>query len=269
MSEAQMGFTVFTKPWREMPLADLADFIREFGFDGIELPVRPGYQVPPEDVPKGLPEAAKVFSDHGVKIGSIAGPTDETAIAACAEAGVPIIRVCVEITQEKDYLSAIADIQRGWDEIVPILDKHKVMLGVQNHCSRCIANAMQLRHALEPYDPKNICAVWDAAHNALEGEQVDIALDTVWSDLGLVNLKNGYWRRTSGPEAVVAQWRVYWTTGRQGRADWGWVIRELKKRGYRGDLCLSAEYSDHDRVNELIADDIAFARGLVAEASSK
>lgn len=269
MSEAKMSFTVFSKPWRDMGLAELADFIRELGFDGVELAVRPGYQVEPEGVARGLPEAAKVFADHGVKVGSIAGPTDETTIAACAEAGVPIIRICVEIPKEKDYLSAVADTQRGWDDLVPILDKHGVKLGIQNHYRRCIANAMQLRHALEPFDPKNICAVWDAGHNALEGEQIDFALDTVWSDLGMVNLKNGFWRRTSGPEAPVAEWRVYWTSGRQGRADWGWVIRELKERGYRGDVCLSAEYSDHDRVNELVAEDIAFARGLLAEAGAQ
>ena len=77
MSTADVAFTVFTKPWRDKPLAELARFVRDLGFQGVELPVRPGYQVPPENVTKGLPEAGKIFADHGLKIGTIAGPTDE------------------------------------------------------------------------------------------------------------------------------------------------------------------------------------------------
>jgi hypothetical protein len=38
------------------------------------------------------------------------------------------------------------------------------------------------------------------------------------------------------------------------------VIDELKVRQYRGTVCLTAEYSDHDAVNRLIAEDIAFAK---------
>ena len=43
-------FTVFTKPWREPTIEALADHVKALGFDGVELPVRPGYQVPPEAV---------------------------------------------------------------------------------------------------------------------------------------------------------------------------------------------------------------------------
>ena len=74
MSRTQ--FTVFTKPWPDMSLPELARFIQKLGFHGVELPVRPGYQVVPENVEKGLPEAARIFADHGVKIGSVAGPAD-------------------------------------------------------------------------------------------------------------------------------------------------------------------------------------------------
>jgi hypothetical protein len=41
------------------------------------------------------------------------------------------------------------------------------------------------------------------------------------------------------------------------------VATELKKRDYSGVVCLTAEYSDHDAVNRLIAEDVAFAKGLL------
>ncbi len=52
-------YSVFTKPWKTMELARLGAFVSGLGFDGIELPVRPGYQVEPETAVT-LPKAARV-----------------------------------------------------------------------------------------------------------------------------------------------------------------------------------------------------------------
>lgn len=256
-----MRYTVFTKPWK-MPLPELGEFLQKLGFDGVELPVRPGFQVEPEAVTAGLPAAARLLGEFGLKIESIAGPTDEATIAACAEAGVPVIRICVQIPRDKDFLTACDDLQRDYDALVPLLDRYGVVLGIQNHCDRCIANAMHLRYLIGNYDPKHIAAVWDAAHNALQGESLDLALDIVWSHLCMVNLKNAYWKRRNGPEAEVAQWQHYWTSGRHGLASWPFVASELKRRGWDGVLCLTAEYSDHEQTNRLVAEDLAWAKEL-------
>lgn len=260
MSERAIKYAVFTKPWK-MPLPELGRFVKGMGFDGIELPVRPGYQVLPENVGKDLPTAAKALADCGVTIESIAGPTDEVTLAACAEAGVPIIRICENI-REESYLHAEANLQKKYDQLVPLLDKHGVTLGIQNHCNRFVPNAMCLRSLIGKYDPKHVAAVWDAAHNALNGEDLDLAIDIIWSHICMVNLKNAFWLRANGPEAAVAQWKTYWTSGRQGLASWPKVAQELKKRNWTGVLCLTAEYSDEKSVDRLIAEDIAFAKSL-------
>jgi sugar phosphate isomerase/epimerase len=261
----RVTFTVFTKPWK-FPLPELARHVAGLGFDGVELPVRPGYPVTPESVTEGLPRAVRALADHGLTIASIAGPTDETTIAACAEAGVPVIRICVGMREGEGYLEGEARLQREFDTLVPLLDRHRVTLGIQNHCgNRDVCNAMGLRHLIEKYDPKHVAAVWDAGHNGLEGEAPETALDIVWQQLCLVNLKSACWRRRNGPEAEVAEWEPYWTTGRQGRANWPRVAAELRRRGYGGVVCLTAEYTDEAAVDRLIAEDIAFARSLFAE----
>jgi sugar phosphate isomerase/epimerase len=263
MSAANVTFSVFTKPWK-MPLPQLGAFVKKLGFDGIELPVRPGYQVEPENVSRGLPEAARVLADFGLTIASVAGPTDEATIAACGELGIPIIRICVGIPDESSYLEHEAHLQREYDALIPLLDRHGVTIGIQNHYGRSIANAMGIRHLIERYDPKNVGAVLDAAHCALDGEIPALALDIVWSHLRMANLKNAYWRRTNGPEAEVAAYEPYWTSGRQGLCSWATVVTELKRRDYRGTVCLTAEYSDEAAVDRLIAEDIVYARSLFA-----
>ncbi len=261
MSADSFVFSVFTKPWK-MPTPELGDLISALGFTGVELPVRPGYQVEPENV-EDLPEAAEQLAEHGVKITSIAGPTDERTIAACADAGVPIIRTCVSVGDE-GYMATEAQTQREFDEKVPLLDRYGVTIGVQNHADRNVGSAAGTLRLIENYDPRHIAAVWDPAHCALCGEQPELAVDILWSHLCMVNLKNAIWNRVSGPEAEVAQWSRSWTTGRHGLASWPQVAEVLKQRGWEGVLCLSATYSDNESVNRLTADDIAFAKSLFA-----
>jgi sugar phosphate isomerase/epimerase len=259
VSESRIVYSVFTKPWK-MPLPELGELVAGLGFDGIELPIRPGFQVEPENV-GDLPKAARQLAEHGVRICSVAGPADEATVAACAEAGVPIIRVMARINDD-GYLAGEARTRREYDALLPALEKYGVTLGVQNHCGRFVPNALGLRSLLEGYDPRLIGAVWDAAHEALAGTEPELAIDVIWPHLCMVNLKNGLWVRRNGPEAQWAEWHQYWTSGRQGLASWPLVAAELQRRGYRGVICLTAEYSDHDAVNRLIAEDLAFAKSL-------
>jgi sugar phosphate isomerase/epimerase len=261
MSTDQITWSVFTKAWK-MPLPELGKFVKGLGFEAIELPVRPGYQVPPEQVSRGLPAAVSILADCGIKIASVAGPTDEKTIAACAEAGVPIIRICVEIPPSTGYLATEAQLQKEYDALVPVLGRHGLTIGIQNHCGRCVGSAMGVRHLIEKYNPRQFGAVLDFAHCALAGEEPDLAVDIVCSHLCMVNLKNGIWQRTNGPEAEVAGWKVYWTSGRQGLASWPDAAAALQKHNYNGVICVTAEYSDHSSVNRLVAEDLAFAKSL-------
>lgn len=255
-------FSVFTKPWKTQSIAELGELVKGFGFDGIELPVRPGFQVEPENIVRDLPKAAKQLSALGAKIYSVAGPTDEATIVACAEAGVPVIRTMASISREEGYLAGEARYQEQYDALVPLLEKHGVTIGVQNHCDWFVANAVGLRSLLGKYDPRHVAAVWDAAHEALNGCLPELAIDTIWSHLCMVNLKNAIWSRTNDPEAEYAEWTHYWTGGRHGLASWPRVVQELQGRGYEGVVCLTAEYSDQSSVERLTAEDIAFAKSL-------
>jgi hypothetical protein len=130
---------------------------------------------------------------------------------------------------------------------------------------------MGLRHLLDGFDPRLIAGVWDAAHNALQGEEQELGLDIIWPHLCMVNLKNAIWVRKNAPEkddplltGGYAEWEPYWTGARQGLACWPRVATELKRRSYQGVICLTAEYSDQATLNRSIAEDLAFARSLFA-----
>jgi sugar phosphate isomerase/epimerase len=259
---ASIQFSVFSKPWKTQSLAELGELVRTLGYDGIEFPVRPSYQVEPENIVRDLPQATQQLAEFGVRIYSVAGPTDEATIIACSQAGVPIIRTMARIAPGESYTEAEERYRREYDALLPLLEKHGVTIGVQNHCDRFVTHAVGLRALLQGFDPKYVAAVWDAAHEALSGGPPDLALDVLWPQLCMVNLKNAFWQRSNGPEAAYAEWRHYWTSGRHGLAVWPDVVEELKRRGYEGVVCLTAEYSDQTLVERLAGEDLAYAKSL-------
>lgn len=226
------------------------------GFDGVELPVRPGYQVEPNVIGTGLKEAVKILGDQGVFIGSVAGSTDEATIAACGENDIPILRVCVGVDLSIGYMESVKKIKTGYVALVPILDRSGVSIGVQNHCGNMIASAIGVMHLIGSFDPKHISAVLDQAHLAVDGETEEMGLDIVWSHLSLVNFKAASHRRTNRPTALEAEWEILWTTARHSGYSWRKMVSLLQKRGYRGDICLPAEYSKPSGRGQLMGDEV-------------
>ena len=259
---------IFAKPWKALPLPDLARHIKSLGFDLIELPVRPGFQVEPGNIERDLPTAVQLLGEHGIRVLNATADMpldDERLYAACAEAGIGLNRVMFW-QRDMDYFAAESEARRQLDAALPYCEKYDIQIGIQNHSGRFVpVNEMGMVHLIKDYDPRYVAAYWDPAHNALEGMNSDSALDVLAARLCVVNLKNAYWRRVSGPEAQVAEWKTYWTSGAQGRASWVQVIAKLKAIGYDRPICFSAEYSDEARVDELIVKDLAFARGLLVD----
>lgn len=258
----KVSFSVFTKPWKDITISELAGFVKSQGFDAIEFPLRPGYQVEPENAEKGLPELARVMNEYGLKIASISSSLDENVFAGCQAAGIPIIRIMARIDAKNGYMASEAANKKELERVMPLCRKYGVKVGIQNHFGKNVSNAMGLLHLMENMDPQCIGAVWDAAHASLCGEEPELGLDIVWSHLCMVNLKNAFYRRVNGPEAEKAEWANYFTTGRQGQASWPRVAEYLKTRNYEGVICLTAQYDDSLNTNRFISEDISYVKSL-------
>ena len=261
VSANKISLFVFTKPWRETSVWELGKFVKELGFDGIEFPLRNGYQLEPADARK-LPKLAEQFADHGLKIFSVASGTDEEVFAGCAEAGIPLIRIMPVIDMEIGYVKSEKKARAELEALMPLCEKYGVKVAAQQHYGHNVVDSMGLLHFLEGLDPKLAGAIWDSAHDALAGQQPEYGLDIVWDYLSMVNFKNAYYHRVNGPEAEEAQWKRYFTAGNQGLASWPRAAKYLKKRNYDGVVCLTAEYTNEADVDRLIRLDAAYARSL-------
>lgn len=262
---AKTEFAVFVKPWRDLSLAKLALHVRELGFDMIELPVRPGFQVEPERIEEDLPAAVKLLGDLGIRVVNVtvALPLDDERLyAACAASGIGMNRVIFKRVSPS-YWESEAAARKQLDAVLPLCEQYGVKIGVQHHYGGSVPiNAMGLYNLVKDYDPRWVGAIWDAAHNALQGEDAQTGLELVKSHLCMVNLKNAYWRRTNPPDGSPTQWGAYFSAGPHGRTSWAEVAQGVKQVGYTGPLTFSAEYTDDNYTDRLLEADLAFARKL-------
>ena len=250
----------------------MADKVAGLGLDGVELPVRLGYQVTPENAASGLKDATRVLSASGVEITSVASTADEAIIAACGDNGIPLIRVMAPIDLDIGYVESIESYRRQFDALLPALDRHGVAIGVQNHYGYFVGSAIGLLHLIERYDRHHISAVLDMAHCAVDGEPTAMAVDMLKSKIHhQANFKSAYHSRVNGPEDE-AIFKVKWTTHQHGGYSWSEFADCLKQVGFAGTLCLPAEYSDPmgkpqrmgDDVIPYLKQDLAHLRSLVA-----
>ena len=277
-------WSVFSKPWRTLAPGPLAELIAGLGFTGVEVPVRPGCYLDPDNVGAELPGFVRTLAEHGVQVISVAADPDQPVFAACAEAGVGMIRTMAAVGDD-GYRPSVDRLRRDWaDRVVPWCAAHGVRVGVQLHRGRYVETTLGVLALIE--DLPGFELVWDAAHDALTGVDPVRSLDLAWPRLGLVNLKNGHYyrpapadsasserrpgslrrssgERSGGEERRGVVYRVRFGPADSGLADWGRILGHLKQRGWTGAVCLTAEYSDAtgpDQVAELVRADLATAR---------
>jgi sugar phosphate isomerase/epimerase len=275
-------FSVFTKPWRTQSLDELGELVASFGFDAVEYPLRGGYQVQPQDGAAGIKRLVTTLKKHGVAVTSIAGGVDVAAhegegkgevtgstrelFEACGENGIGVVRICQGFDKNLDFQANVSKLRFRYDAVAEIAEKTGVTLGVQMHFGQhCVFGSFDTKLLLKNYDKKHVSAVWDAGHSGLAGENPRYALEVLWPHLSMVNFKAAYWHSKTGPEAAKASFGVKWTTGPYGMCDWKAAVDYLKERGYKGTVCLPAEYSDEPNVDAYTRFDIDYIKGLFAD----
>ncbi len=271
-NEKKSPITVFTKPWRTLTSEKLAALIAELEFDGVELPIREGFQVEPENIESRLVETARAFSVEGLKIYSVAGDLDEKTVRACGAAGIPILRTMLKIESGLSYFENVEKFRSTCLELSGALEESKVCIGLQNHCDEYVSSSIGIIHAIETLDSNQVSAVLDLGHTGLEGELEEIAIDIVWSRLSMINLKNAV--RYSDSEDVngATEWKRTWVPGKKGFTSWKKAIGELKLRKYSEPICLTAEYKDSegrglegDDVIPALREDLTYLKQLLVE----
>ncbi|MEV8371412.1 sugar phosphate isomerase/epimerase family protein [Kribbella sp. NPDC056861] len=247
-------WSVFTKPWSGLPGDELGKLVAGLGFSGAEIPVRDTAYVTPATAEAGLPTFVEQLRAEGVEPISIASDLSESAFAACAKAGVPMIRIMAPLGPD-GYAASVRRIRQELEDAAGYVAQYGVQVGVQPHHGKFVTSSLGVLQLLDGL-PDDFKVVWDAAHDALAGDDPAVTLDLVRDRLGIVNLKNAKYIEVDGA------WKTWFGQAGEGLSDWSAVFANLKD--YTGPICLTGQYSDPSvPVENRLAADLATARSLV------
>jgi len=237
---------LFSKPLDKYDFDFLCECTRKSGIGGIELTVRPGGKVEPEEVEISLPEHIEKASEFDLVIDMIV-----TGIASATEPFTEKILRAASYSRVKYY-------RLGWYEydlkegVWATLQKYRTMLidleelnrkynihgCYQNHSGTLVgAPVWDLNELLRDFPPEFIGSQYDVRHAMVEGTDTwMIGMSLIASHIKTLAIKDFIWKTEAGrPEPVTVPLG-------EGMVDWDLFFKMVKELNIVAPMTLHIEY---------------------------
>ena len=260
---------LFSKHLPKLNSEQLGKQVKDFGFDGVDLTVRPQGHVLPENAARDLPRAVEAIRSHGLDIGFIT----TGLVSASDPAARPILSTAAKLNIHRYKLgywkyskrSVDADLASVRSDVQGLLDLGKdydAVAGYHNHSGNNVgATVWDIRAIIGDLPQRAIGYYFDPCHATIEGGLGgwEIALRMALPRLKMVALKDFYWSKDGG------KWKVKMCPMGEGMVEWNKVFSMFAAARFVGPISLHIEYDTADEL-AAIARDFAFAKKQIAAA---
>jgi sugar phosphate isomerase/epimerase len=260
---------IFSKHLPDLNYENLGKTAKQFGFDGVDLTVRPKGHVLPERVAEDLPRCVETLRKHGLsvpmittEITSASDPAAIPTLRAAAALGIPFFKPgywrYAPGPVEPQVTKTAAEVQR----LALLAAEYKIAMGLHNHSGNYIGEAVwDSWFMMRDLDPRWTGFYYDPGHAAIEGGLGghDVSIRLALPRLKMVAVKDFFWRKEA------AGWKSVWCPMGEGAVDWKAAMGALRGAGYSGPISLHQEYNVPDMLGAL-RKDLAFLRSAVESA---
>ena len=244
-----MRYVYFTKMLQKLSIAELIEFCKETGIGGVDLAVRPGFPITPDNAKKALPEASKAFRAAKLEIGLVSTPTTLTnpdspaakaIFEACQLAEVPAVKIGY-FGYSPPYEERLKEARKHLAGFAVLAAKTKVKACYHTHSGSTMGNnAAGLRAMLADLDPHHVGVFLDTGHVAINGGPVRMEADMIRAWLSLVAIKDMAWTKRG------ASWAVDVVPVGDGIVRWAEVGKALADCKFKGTVSIHGEYDAKD-----------------------
>jgi sugar phosphate isomerase/epimerase len=280
-------YVMFTKHLMPLSIEEAGHRVAEIGFEGLDLTLRPGGHIAPENA-ADLAGAAKAVRAMGLDVPMIT--TNVTAadepyagdiFRAAAAADVRQIKLGYWAYRGFGQIQAQLDeTRRKLDGLEALAGECGVQANVHIHCDDVMsADAAIVYLLLQGRDRTRVGAYVDPGHMTVEGGGSGwrMGLDLLSPWVNLVAVKSMAWTHQYDPALAQERWDWQQVPLRQGLVPWPEVFRYLHQIGYDGVVSLHSEYQGSRSwrdlsLEELLAqsaEDLAYVKYTVARACAE
>ncbi|MEM9079642.1 MAG: TIM barrel protein [Verrucomicrobiota bacterium] len=196
----------FTKPLQFLSFEELAETLAELGFQGAEVPIRPGGHIEPEAVPDQLPALVEAFKKHNLEILAFASGINqvsaeqhtETILTTAAKLGIKRYRLSYyRYDLTKPILPQLDDIRPRLHDLAALNKQLGIQGLYQNHSGRNYVGGplWDICQLLAPHNPKHLGLAFDIGHATVEGGMSwPIQWKLAQPHLGMIFVKDYLWK---------------------------------------------------------------------------
>ena len=244
-----MQIIMFSKMLGSLLVDQAGDAIAEMGFDGVDLTVRAGGHVLPENVEGDLPKAVEILQSKQLSVPMITTgivdatePYAEATLRTASECGIQYLKLGYWQYRGFGHIKAqIREVREKIEGLQALAQKYDVCLGLHVHSGNFMtAMPGVMVMLLEGFDPKHIGAYIDAGHMTLEGGASgwEIGMDLLSDRIVMVAVKDFGWIYQGNKEWKRHSFPLY-----EGIVRWPKVLAHLKAIGFGGPMTVHSEYS--------------------------
>ena len=246
----------FSKHLPQLNYSELAAWVHDAGFDGVDLTVRPGGHVLPERASQDLPRAVDTIRARGLQV-----PMITTELTSAADpAARPILSTAAQLQIPYFKLgywrytgNPLSDVQKAASDVrnlVELAKEYGITAGFHNHARNVGLAGWDGRLVVEDLDPKSIGYYYDANNAAEEGGVMgwEVTLRLALPRLKMAAFKDFYWAKVNGKWTSVA------CPLGEGMVNWSKLFPLISGSGFSGPISIHQEYKPADRKAAASAD---------------
>lgn len=271
-----MKILMFSKMLGSKSISEAGDIIAEIGFDGVDLTVRPGGHVLPENVTRDLPRAVKILESKGLSvpmlttsITSADDPTAEDILAVASDVGATWIKLGYWRYKGFGEIKSEIDELRGeLDRIERLARRYGVCVNLHTHSGYYLtADPFLLYMLLDGRDPQDMGAYIDPGHMTVEGGSGvwKMGIDILGDYINLVAVKDFGWFQQTDPKTGDKIWRHKTVPLKEGVVRWREVFECLRDIGFDNCVSVHSEYGDMtvEEIVEQTKEDFRYLKDVI------
>jgi len=260
-----MQLLMFSKMLKEvgkLSVDEAGDRIAEMGFDGVDLTVRPGGHVLPEEVIGKLPEAVDILKSKDLTVPMITtGITDakekyaEDIFRIASRCDVKFLKLGYwpyeGFGKLKEQIESVRVRLKG---IQDLSKRYGITAAIHIHSGNSLsANPAVVWMLLQDYDPDYLGAYIDPGHMAVEGSLSGwrMGMDLLSQHIRMVAVKDFGWFQERDEKTGKKRWRLDLVPLGDGLVPWPQVFTYLQQIKFDGPVSVHSEYKNLD-LEELI-----------------
>ena len=238
---------VFSKCLQFLDYNELCEVVKEMGFDGIDLTVRPKGHVLPENVTTDLPKATKLMQKYGLVPGMLStnvkdanSALDQKVLEVAKDLGYTCYRTgWLKYPKDKSLKEATQVFESQLKALEALNEKLGITGGYQNHAGHYFgAPIWDLKPVFEKFSPQHLGVQYDIMHATVEGAQSwQLGFEHILPQINSIVVKDFKWIQKDD-----GKWKRKYTPMGEGMVDFDKYFKLLKKHQVDLPVSLHVEY---------------------------